>query len=256
MKGIKILSILCLLLFLSSCGFQTEKNSNEGSDLNEKSNDKENTNEDNNEVEVNSDENSNNENEQPDINSEEVSIAFSNFFMKDNSVAKYLGEGNEYATYTARTQWHNDHTVSIFEDNGGTILLRTYRITDEAIELINEQGEFYGEFNPTNEELDAMPAISTFLQLPIEKGREFDGWKIIAVNLTLETPLQKFEEVIQIQKIDETGSIQNRYIVENFGEIKREFIMNEEDIKFSVTSTIESIEQKREASILDASSYV
>lgn len=242
MKEIKILSILCLLLFLSACGFQTEKNSNEGSDSNETSNDKEiNTNENNNEVEVNSEEN-NNEKEQPEINSEDMSIDLSNFFMKDKSVVKYLGEGNEYATYTARTQWHNDHTVSIFEDNGGTILLRTYRITDKAIELINEQGEFYGEFNPTNDELDAMPAISTFLQLPIEKDREFDGWKIIEVNLTLETPLQKFEDVIQIQKIDETGSIQNRYIVENFGEIKREFIMDEEDLKFTVTSRIESIQ--------------
>lgn len=241
MKAIKFLSILCLLLFLSACGFNTEKNSNDGSDLNETKNDIENTNGDNNEVEDNSEENSN-EKEQPDINSEDMSIDLSNFFMKDKSVAKYLGEGNEYATYTARTQWHNDHTVSIFEDNGGTILLRTYRITDKAIELINEQGEFYGEFNPTNDELDAMPAISTFLQLPIEKDREFDGWKIIDVNVTLETPLQQFEDVIQIQKIDETGSIQNRYIVENFGEIKREFIMDEEDIKFSVTSTIESIQ--------------
>lgn len=229
MKRIKIFSILCLLLFLSACGLQTEKNSNEGSDVNETTN------------EDNSEEN-NNEKEQPDTNSEDVSFDLSNFFMKDKSVAKYLGEGNEYATYTARTQWHNDHTVSIFEDNGGTILLRTYRITDKAIELINDQGEFYGEFNPTNDELDEMPAISTFLQLPIEKDREFDGWKIIDINQTLETPLQKFEDVIQIQKIDETGSIQNRYIVENFGEIKREFIMDKEDIKFSVTSTIESID--------------
>ena len=54
MKAIKILSILCLLLFLSACGFQTEKNSNEGSDVNETTNDSENTNEDNNEVVDNS----------------------------------------------------------------------------------------------------------------------------------------------------------------------------------------------------------
>ncbi len=242
MQGIKILSILCLLLlFLSACGFQTEKISKENPNLNETTNGQENTNEDNNEVKDNSEEN-NNEKEQPDTNSENVSIDLTNFFMKDKSVAKYLGEGNEYATYTARTQWHNVHTVSIFEDNGGTILLRTYRITDKAIELINEQGEFYGEFHPTDDELDAMPAISTFLQLPIEKDREFDGWEIIEINQTLETPLQKFEDVIKMQKFDETGSVQNRYIVKNFGEIKREFIMEEEDLMFSVTSTIESID--------------
>ena len=237
MKRIKFLWILSFLFFLSACGYNTETNSNDGSNLNEKTNEEERTTEDNDEDGV-----INNENEQPDINSDEDSIDLTNFFMKDKMVAKYLGEGNEYATYTARTQWHNDHTVSIFEDNGGTILLRTYRITEKAIELINEQGEFYGEFNPTNDELDAMPAISTFLQFPIEKNKEFDGWTIIDVGLTLETPLQEFKDVIQIQKIDVTGSIQNRYIVENFGEIKREFIMDEEDIQFSVTSTIESIE--------------
>lgn len=230
MKWIKFLSILCFLLFLSACGFTTETTMNEGSNQNEKTNDEE-------EV-INKD----SENEQPDINSDDEAIDLSNYFMKDNSIAKYLGEGNEYATYSARTQWHNTHTVSIFEDNGGTILLRTYRITDDAIELINEQGEFYGDFNPTNDKLDAMPKISTFLQLPIVKDKEFDGWSIIEVGLTLETPLQEFNNVIQIQKTDATGSIQNRYIVENFGEIKREFIMNEEDSEFSVTSTIESIE--------------
>jgi hypothetical protein len=162
--------------------------------------------------------------------------------MKDESVANYLGEGNEYANFTARTQWHDHHTVSIFEDNGGTILLRTYRITEDAIELINEKGEFYDEFKPTTVELATMPAISTFLKLPLEEGNEFDGWTIIDVGITVDTPLQKFEEVIQLQKIDETGSIQNKYIVENYGEIKREFIMNENDVEFRVTSTIESIE--------------
>ena len=169
-------------------------------------------------------------------------IQLSNFFMQDEVTAMYLGEGNEYASYRARTQWHNDHTVSIFEDNGGTTLLRTYRISDESIDLIQEQGEFYDEFNPTDEELQALPKLSTFLKLPIEPGENIDDWEVISVNETIDTPFQVFEQVILLEKSDDTVAIQRRYIVEKYGEIKREFIMNEEDIEFIVTSTLESVE--------------
>ena len=169
-------------------------------------------------------------------------IQLSNFFMQDGVTAMYLGEGNEYASYRARTQWHNDHTVSIFEDNGGTTFLRTYRISDESIDLIQEQGEFYDEFNPTDEELQALPKLSTFLKLPIEPGENIDDWEVISVNETIDTPFQVFEQVILLEKSDDTGAIQRRYIVEKYGEIKREFIMNEEDIEFIVTSTLESVE--------------
>ena len=169
-------------------------------------------------------------------------VQLSNFFMQDGVIAMYLGEGNEYASYRARTQWHNDHTVSIFEDNGGTTLLRTYRISDESIDLIQEQGEFYDEFNPTDEELQALPKLSTFLKLPVEPGENIDDWEVISVNETIDTPFQVFEQVIVLEKSDDTGAIQRRYIVEKYGEIKREFIMNEEDIEFIVTSTLESID--------------
>ena len=169
-------------------------------------------------------------------------VQFSNFFLQDGVTAKYLGEGNEYASYLARTQWHNDYTVSIYEDNGGTTLLRTYRISDESIDLIQEQGEFYDEFNPTNEELQALPKLSTFLKLPLETGVSFDGWEIVSVDETVDTPFQTFDQVIVLEKTDDSGAIQRKYIVEEYGEIKREFIMNEEDNEFIVTSTLESVD--------------
>lgn len=179
---------------------------------------------------------------EPQPEQEPNKVQLSNFFMQDGVTAVYLGEGNEYASYRTRTQWHNDHTVSIFEDNGGTTLLRTYRISDESIDLIQEQGEFYDEFNPTEEELQALPKLSTFLKLPLVPGENIDDWKVISVNGTIDTPFQVFEQVIVLEKSDDTGAIQRRYFVEKYGEIKREFIMNEKDIEFVVTSTLESVE--------------
>ncbi|QBP41155.1 hypothetical protein [Paenisporosarcina antarctica] len=173
---------------------------------------------------------------------EKEMVDLSNFFMEDGAVANYLGDGNEYASYRARTQWHNENSVSVYEDNGGTTVLRTYRITEESIDLIKEEGEFYDKFNPSDEELRTLPKLSTLLQLPLEEGKSFDDWMIISINQTIATPYQTFEKGILLEKTDESGAIQRKYFVSNFGEIKREFIMSDDEIEFSVTSTLESVE--------------
>lgn len=174
--------------------------------------------------------------------SAEERIDLKRFFMKDGSVAKYLGDGNEYASYQARTQWHNDDTVSIYEDNGGTVVIRTYRITEDSIDLIKEQGEYYETYSPTDEELQSLPIISTILQTPIETGKTFDEWTVVSIDQTLETPYKTFDDVIVLEKTDESGAVQRKYFVQDFGEIKREFIMKENDAEFSVTSTLESVD--------------
>lgn len=174
--------------------------------------------------------------------SAEEKIDLKRFFMKDGSVAKYLGDGNEYASYQARTQWHNDNTVSIYEDNGGTVVIRTYRITEDSIHLIKEQAEYYETYSPTDEELKSLPIISTILQTPIETGKTFDEWTVVSIDQTLETPYKTFDDVIVLEKTDESGALQRKYFVQDFGEIKREFIMKENDAEFSVTSTLESVD--------------
>ncbi|MCZ8535890.1 hypothetical protein M9R32_01640 [Paenisporosarcina quisquiliarum] len=172
----------------------------------------------------------------------EEKVELKSFFMRDGAVASYIGEGNEYASYQARTQWHNDDTVSINEDNGGTTVIRTYRITDDSIDLIKEQGEFYEQFNPTNEDLKSLPTLSTFLQLPLEKGTTFDEWTLVNVEQTLETPYETFNHVIVLEKTDDNGAIQRKYLVKGFGEVKREFLMKENDAEFIVTSILETVE--------------
>lgn len=235
MKLVKMITALILLLLLSACGSSTLS---EPPDDAEKPIDL---------VEEKPDENIKepdevvkepNESEEGS-NQEEDEI--SSFFMNDGTVASYLGEGNEYASYKARTQWHNEDTVSIYEDNGGTTLIRTYRISSNSIDLIKEEGEFYEVYNATDDELKNLPKLSTFLQLPIEKGESFDDWLIVDVDLTIDTPFQRFEHVIMLENTNESGSIVRKYIAKEYGEIKREFIMIEDDNEFIVTSTLESV---------------
>lgn len=164
------------------------------------------------------------------------------FFMANGTIANYLGEGNEFASYRSRTQWHNANTVSVYEENGGTTMLRTFRVTEEAIFMIKEQGEYYEEFNPTNDELNTLTPLSSYLQLPLEEGASFDDWQVRNVNLTIGTPFKTFNNVLLLEKTDEVGNINRRYIVKNYGEVKREFIMQDGDRDYVVTSTLESVE--------------
>lgn len=163
------------------------------------------------------------------------------FFMPNGTIADYLGEGNEFASFRSRTHWHNDNTVSIYEDNGGSTVLRTYRINKDTIVLIHEEGEYYEEFNPTDDELNALQPISTYLQLPLKEGTSFDDWHIRNVNQTIETPYRIFNHVILLEKTEESGNINRRYIVKDYGEIKREYIMNDGESETVVSSTLENI---------------
>lgn len=169
-------------------------------------------------------------------------VDLSTYFMKDGTTAEFKGEGNEYAHYMSRTQRLYDRYVSVYEDNGGTVMLRTFRIDDDKIVVIQEEGESYETVTPAENELDEMEPMYTYLQLPLNKGATFNGWAVIDEKATLDTPLQEFTDVLVIEKKGEDGSTIRKYFAEGYGEIKREFIMNEGDQEFAVTSTIEKIQ--------------
>ena len=177
---------------------------------------------------------------QPDVVIEETDLM--QYFLKDNSTVKFKGEGNEYATYTIKTHHLFDNYVATYEDNGGTVMRRYYKISPTEITLIDEQGEAYEEGNPTLEELESMEAISVYLKTPLEVGTEFDGWKITSTTTTVESEVQTFENVLAMEKIDEQGNLMRKYFAKGFGEIQRDYLSTNEEQPFVVSSLIEKIE--------------
>ncbi|QUG41610.1 hypothetical protein KD050_20465 [Psychrobacillus sp. INOP01] len=163
------------------------------------------------------------------------------YFLKDNSTAKFKGVGNEYATFTLKTHYLYDNYVATYEDNGGTVTRRYYKISPTQITLINEQSEAYEEANPSLEELKTMEDISVYLELPLEVGNEFNGWRITSATTTVETDLQTFENVIVLEKIDEQGNLMRKYFAEDYGEIQRDYVSNTSEDPFTVSSVIEYI---------------
>lgn len=176
----------------------------------------------------------------PENTPSEKAENLSDYFMPDKSIAQFKGEGNEYASYTLTTQRIGDYVVT-YEDNGGTVVQKMYNIQDDKISLIAENAEAYDAKSPTLAELESMKEIEIYLGTPFEVGTEFNGWKITSVTATLETGLQTFEDVIVMEKIDEQGFTNRKYFAKKFGEIKREYIMQEGNEQFIVSSTIESI---------------
>ena len=164
------------------------------------------------------------------------------YFLEDNSTAMFKGEGNEYATFTLKTHYLYDNYVATYEDNGGTVMRRYYKISPTKITLIDEQGEAYEEANPSLEELKAMEDISVYLVLPLEVGTKFDGWQITSTTAAVETDVKTFENVIVMEKIDEQQNLIRKYFAEGFGEIQREYISKAEESPFTISSIIEHIE--------------
>lgn len=170
------------------------------------------------------------------------------FFKPDKSIAKFLGGGNEFATYTEKTTWLSEKYVGTIVDNGGSILMNVYKINADIVDLIyREQVDVYppdlASF-PKLEDLQRAKPIETYLAKPIKVGTTFSNWTIVDMNVTVETPYKTFENVFVIEEVGEKY-VNRKYFAEGFGEIKSEFIMDSDDGgKFIVTSTLESLEVK------------
>lgn len=223
MQKIKLLLLLFSALFIIiGC---TQKNTVNTPDDN-------NTNPNSNEEEL---DDQTTENEVED--EEEVSMI--NFFLPNGSSAHYEGDGNEFAELTIEVSHIDDNYVVIDENNGGALIRKIYQVKKEKIETLFEDAIDDDEPLPSKEEINKLTAKEIYLQKPFEVGATFNEWTIVATDATIETPYQKFEQVIVIET-KEKDFINRKYFAENYGEVKRESVMITED-DFVVTSTLESV---------------
>lgn len=164
------------------------------------------------------------------------------FFMEDGTIAHFKGEGNEFAEFTVRTVYLAENHLATYEDNGGTTVLKVYRIEGDTADLVLEQPEFYEEYNPSLEELNALQPIARYFELPIDVEDQVNGKEVVLLDSLAVTPFKKFDHAIMTEKIEEDGAIVRTYFVEGYGEVKREFVMGEGADEFRVTSSLEKIE--------------
>ncbi|MCL6611257.1 MAG: hypothetical protein K6T66_06930 [Peptococcaceae bacterium] len=150
------------------------------------------------------------------------------------TVWEYLGEGNEYASFTREVIFTAGNRAQVREDNGGTVMAVIYEVTDEAATRVFSQGEVYDRVNLLDRPQSERTVI---LKAPLQVGTK---WKdpngereIVDVNAAVNTPAGKFEKCIKV-KIGGKDSTLYEYYREGVGLVKREFISGET----RVTSTL------------------
>ncbi|MGE7916470.1 hypothetical protein [Lysinibacillus xylanilyticus] len=164
------------------------------------------------------------------------------FFPPDGSTAFFQGEGHEFASFTLRTTYIGANHIAQVEDNGGVTLLKVYRITDLAIELVYKEAVDAKLTLPTAQEATSFPVLETILQKPLTVGNNFNGWTIQSTTASLTIGTTVYRDVIQLTHSEDTLTT-TKYYVKNIGLIRTEDMMatpNKE--QFVITSTLQKIE--------------
>ncbi|MGI6678779.1 MAG: hypothetical protein ACOX2Q_06905 [Dehalobacterium sp.] len=154
----------------------------------------------------------------------------------------YLGEGNEYATFTREAVFAQGNRAQIKEDNGGTVSAMVFETTEDTITVVFSQAESYENENfldaKSNDDL-------IILKTPLEIGTKWETKdstrEIIDLNAALETPAGAFEQLVKVEIIF-PDSTMYEYYKAGVGLIKREFSSE----GFEVTSTLEEYEIKEQ----------
>lgn len=168
-------------------------------------------------------------------------LSLKDFFpVSVGSTWKYLGEGNEYATFERKALFREGDKAQFSEDNGGTISASVFKVTDKEIVRTFFRGEEYNQENLMNEKVNDNTVI---LKAPIKAGTKWknpkDDREITATDAVVETPAGKFTGCIKVS-IRTENSTMYEYYKAGVGMVKREFVSE----GMQVTSTLEKYEIK------------
>ena len=156
------------------------------------------------------------------------------------STWKYLGEGNEYASFERKVLFQEGDRAHFSEDNGGTVSAAVFKITDKEIVRTFFQGEEYSQGNLLAQKDNDDTVI---LMSPLKVGTKWktskDSREIIETNAVVDTPAGKFKDCIKVS-IKSENSIMYEYFNAGVGMVKREFVSE----GLTVTSTLEKYEIK------------
>lgn len=135
----------------------------------------------------------------------------------------YLGEGNEYASFTREVVFVEGDKAQVKENTGGTISTSIYKSSDSEIVRTFFKGETYEDENLLKEESNENLVI---LKEPLKEGTQWETphgtRQIEGLDVKVETPAGVFENCIKI-KVEYQHSTLYEYFAEGVGLVKREF---------------------------------
>ncbi len=152
----------------------------------------------------------------------------------------YLGEGNEYASFTREVLYSKDQLVQFTTDNGGTVATRIFELGNDYVKSVYFEGESYQPGNFLDQGFT--PNDDTILiKEPLAVGSAWenaeDRREIVSLNAAMNTPAGKFGNCLKIEITSEFSTIYE-YYKEGVGLVKSEFLSEGN----TITSTLEEFQ--------------
>lgn len=152
-----------------------------------------------------------------------ATIALADYFPDLTDVIRhYHGDGNEYASYSERTEYTKDNLFQFHSNNGGTQTVKVFEITPTQVKQVYTESEIYYRENHLNRRTPEKERI--LLQTPLEVGTGWDNpdgssMKIIGVDEALTLFNGETVSAIVVQSNDNM----KYYYAPGFGLVKTDF---------------------------------
>ena len=231
----KSLMAIIIGLCLTGCNSQTpsvqpEKNP-------EKTDQQENT-----DYQTNESNSKSNESQTDEVPNHEVELQ--RYFPKESTKKYFKGSGNEFASEAETVYTKEEDYLFTTVENGGTRILRIYKLTQNGIYIVFEEPEFYESELPELEALKHRFIEQAVLTNPLEKGRVVNGWEIKEIHSTLSVPFGELTDVVVLEKVHpDSGGMTRQYWAPEWGLVKKEFYYEEEiGEEMLVTTELEKVE--------------
>ena len=148
--------------------------------------------------------------------------------LRQGMVFDFDGEGVAFPSLEREVMFVREPYFQVLDRMTGTNIVKVYKVSEDEIGLVFEEGEFYSEENL----LDGMDKESEveeiILKKPVEPGNswETDNRKreITSVGKTVTVPAGTFYDVVEVKSapLDEEGIVNYYYYAKNIGLVKRE----------------------------------
>jgi hypothetical protein len=154
----------------------------------------------------------------------------------------YKGEGNEFASIKRKNMFIEDNYLQFTEDNGGTVVVKIYKVNEQQISEVYKQGEFYEEKNLIPKIKEKENINQVILKAPLKIGNSWNTnnqkREIVGLDRKVKVPAGIFYHVIKIKiNYKDSENIGYEYYAPNIGLIKTEY--KGED--FVIKSLLESL---------------
>lgn len=124
------------------------------------------------------------------------------FPAEPGTIWKYVGEGNEYASFTQQVMFRKGQRVQVSVNNGGTRTIRVYRFEADAVRMTLSLPEIYDDRNVLNEPDNENKLV---MKMPLVLGGTWQDdkylYRIVSTSETVTVPAGTFSGVLKIKSM-------------------------------------------------------